>query len=223
MTAIGNHNINWGDSLSAIAQRYGTSVSALMDANSQISNPNMIYAGSTLAIPGGGSAGGASGVAGGASQAGPVASSGSITAGSGNGEDAARIAESLIGRNAGELKNSGDIPMESWVPNNVNCANFVSGVLQQAGMIEPGQASASVDNLASNLKGAGWQTVSLADAQPGDVVLMQKNGQSHVVLFQGFQNGEPKFIGSNNVNADGSQRVSWGGASGNYEIITPPR
>ena len=56
-----------------------------------------------------------------------------------------------------------------------------------------------------------------------DVVLMQRDGQSHVVLFSGFENGQPRFIGSNNVNPDGSQRISWGGASGNYEIITPPR
>ena len=221
MTAIGTHNINWGDTLTSIAQRYGTTVDALMQANPNITNPDLIYAGATLSIQAGVSAPG--GVAGGAGQAGAVTGSGPIAAGSGNGADAAAIAESLIGRNAGELKHSNDIPMESWVPNNVNCANFVSGVLQQAGMIEPSQASASVDNLASNLKGAGWQTVSLADAQPGDVVLMQKNGQSHVVLFHGFENGVPKFIGSNNVNADGSQRVSWGGASGNYEIITPPR
>lgn len=220
MTAIGTHNINWGDTLTSIAQRYGTTVDALMQANPNITNPDLIYAGATLSIQAGVSAPG--GVAGGG-QAGQVTGSGPIAAGSGNGADAAAIAESLIGRNAGELKHSNDIPMESWVPNNVNCANFVSGVLQQAGMIEPSQASASVDNLASNLKGAGWQTVSLADARPGDVVLMQKNGQSHVVLFHGFENGVPKFIGSNNVNPDGSQRISWGGASGNYEIITPPR
>lgn len=221
MTAIGTHNINWGDTLTSIAQRYGTTVDALMQANPNITNPDLIYAGATLSIQAGVSAPG--GVAGGGGQAGQVTGSGPIAAGSGNGADAAAIAESLIGRNAGELKHSNDIPMESWVPNNVNCANFVSGVLQQAGMIEPSQASASVDNLASNLKGAGWQTVSLADARPGDVVLMQKNGQSHVVLFHGFENGVPKFIGSNNVNPDGSQRLSWGGASGNYEIITPPR
>ncbi len=223
MTAIGNHSINWGDTLSDIAQRYGTSVGALMDANSHISNPDLIFAGGTLSIPGGGGSAGGVGGGGGPGQASAVTGSGPIAPGSGSGEDAARIAESLIGRNAGELKHANDIPMESWVPNNVNCANFVSAVLQKAGMIDPGQASASVDNLAANLKGAGWQTVSLADARPGDVVLMQKNGQSHVVLFHGFENGQPKFIGSNNVNADGSQRISWGGASGNYEIITPPR
>ncbi|KPN17126.1 hypothetical protein AO715_03330 [Xanthomonas sp. Mitacek01] len=220
MTAVGGatHNIAWGDTLSGLAARYGTSVDALMSANSKISDTDMIYAGDTLNIPGRSGSTGSAGGAGGVEGTGPV--SGSREPGSNN---AAAIAEQFIGRNAGELKYSDELPMQSWVPNNVNCANFVSAVLQKAGMIEPGQASASVDQLANNLKGDGWQTVSLQNAQPGDVVLMQRNGQSHVVLFAGFENGQPKFIGSNNVNSDGSQRISWGGASGNYEIITPPR
>lgn len=45
-------NIRWGDTLSGLAQRYHTSVSALMGANKQIKNPNLIYAGSSLEIPG---------------------------------------------------------------------------------------------------------------------------------------------------------------------------
>lgn len=224
MTAVGGatHNIAWGDTLSGLAARYGTSVDALMAANSKISNPDLIYAGDSLVIPGQTGNQGTTGTPG----AGPGGVSGPDTvSGPGNvtGNNAAAIAEQFIGRNAGELKHSDELPMESWVPNNVNCANFVSACLQKAGLIDASQASASVDQLASNLKSDGWQTVSLQNAQPGDVVLMQRDGQSHVVLFAGFENGQPKFIGSNNVNADGSQRISWGGASGNYEIITPPR
>ncbi|PBS13533.1 peptidoglycan-binding protein LysM [Lysobacteraceae bacterium NML93-0792] len=223
MTAVGNavHNIAWGDTLSALAQRYATSVDALMASNGKITNPDLIYAGDTLVVPGGRGGVAANDSAGGTSGVGGV---GGVEGGTRvEGNNAAAIAEQFIGRNAGELKFSDELPMESWVPNNVNCANFVSAVLQKAGVIEPGQASASVDQLANNLKGDGWRTVSLQDATPGDVVLMQKNGQSHVVLFAGFENGSPRFIGSNNVNSDGSQRISWGGASGNYEIITPPR
>ena len=215
MTAI--HHIAAGDTLSQIAQRYGTTVGALMDANSQIRDPDLIYAGDTLDI------GGVAGPRGGGA-ADAVAGTRGVSGGSAvGGNSAAAIAGQFIGRNAGELKHSDELPMQSWVPDNVNCANFVSACLQKAGMIEPGQASASVDQLASNLKGDGWKTVSLAGARPGDVVLMQRDGQSHVVLFAGMENGVPKFIGSNNINADGSQQVSWGGASGNYEIITPPR
>lgn len=222
MTAI--HNIVRGDTLSEIAQRYGTTVDALMSANSQIKDADLIYAGDTLRIGGGGGGGGAPGGAAGADRGGGVAGTEGVTGRSPvSGNNAAAIAEQFIGRNAGELKHSDELPMQSWVPNNVNCANFVSACLQKAGVIEPGQASASVAQLANNLKSDGWTTVSLQDARPGDVVLMQRNGQSHVVLFAGFENGKPTFIGSNNVNPDGSQRISWGGASGNYEIITPPR
>jgi LysM repeat protein len=217
MTAIGSsHHIVSGDTLSHIAQRYGTSVDALMASNSQIKDADLIYAGDTLNIPGAGSNGGGSGGSGGVAGTEGVGRSPGVS-----GNNAASIAEQFIGRNAGELKHSSELPMQSWVPNNVNCANFVSACLQKAGLIDASQASASVNTLASNLKADGWQTVSLADARPGDVVLMQRDGQSHVVLFAGMENGKPTFIGSNNVNADGSQRISWGGASGNYEIISP--
>ncbi len=49
---MGSYRIKSGDTLSGIAQRYHTSVGALMKANSQIKNPNLIYAGKTLNIPG---------------------------------------------------------------------------------------------------------------------------------------------------------------------------
>ncbi len=45
------HLIRRGETLSGIAQRYGTTVDALMRANRQIKNPNLIYAGQTLTIP----------------------------------------------------------------------------------------------------------------------------------------------------------------------------
>lgn len=218
MTAIGTHSISWGDTLSQIAQRYGTSIDALQALNPQITNPDLIYAGDTLRLSGAGAGGAEQGAAtavgAGAVEGRPLAL---------DGANAAAIAEQFIGRNAGELKHSNELPMQSWVPDNVNCANFVSACLQKAGLITSSQASASVDQLANNLRGAGWQPTSLANARPGDVVLMQSNGQSHVVLFAGHDaNGQPKFIGSNNVNADGSQRISWGGASGNFHLLTPP-
>ncbi len=43
--------IQAGDTLSAIAQKKGTTVSALMQANPSITNPNMIYSGQSLVIP----------------------------------------------------------------------------------------------------------------------------------------------------------------------------
>ena len=216
MSAIGSVNISWGDTLSQIALRAGTTIQQIQALNPQITNPNMIFAGDTLSVSGHAPVGQGQGAAT-AVGTGAVEGPGLAL----EGANAAAIAEQFIGRNAGELKYSDELPMESWVPNNVNCANFVSACLQQAGLINSGQASASVATLSSNLRADGWQATSLADARPGDVVLM---GSQHVVLFAGMDaNGQPKFIGSNNINADGSQQVSWGGAWGNYTILTPPR
>ena len=46
-----NYTIQKGDTLSALANKYGTTVQALLSANPQITNPNLIYAGSALKIP----------------------------------------------------------------------------------------------------------------------------------------------------------------------------
>jgi LysM repeat protein len=51
------HTVRWGDSLSGIAVRYGTTVNAILAANPQIWNPNLIFAGQVLFIPTGGSGG----------------------------------------------------------------------------------------------------------------------------------------------------------------------
>jgi LysM repeat protein len=48
-----------GDTLASIARRYGTSVSAILSANG-LRNPNFIYAGQRLRIPGAGGGGGGS-------------------------------------------------------------------------------------------------------------------------------------------------------------------
>ena len=50
----GTYVVQLGDTLSAIAWKFGTTVSALMAANN-ITNPNWIYAGQVLVIPGAGS------------------------------------------------------------------------------------------------------------------------------------------------------------------------
>ena len=47
-----NYQIQRGDTLSALARRFGTSVGALMEANPQITNANLIYTGQSLNLPG---------------------------------------------------------------------------------------------------------------------------------------------------------------------------
>jgi len=47
----GTYTIQSGDTLSGIASKYGTTVNALLAANPNITNPNLIYAGAKLTIP----------------------------------------------------------------------------------------------------------------------------------------------------------------------------
>jgi LysM repeat protein len=46
-----NHYVLWGQTLSGIAWYYGTTIQAIQSVNPSITNPNLIFAGSTLCIP----------------------------------------------------------------------------------------------------------------------------------------------------------------------------
>lgn len=208
-----NYSIKSGDTLSQIAQRYGTSVNALMKANPYIKNADLIYTGKSLNIPGGKDEFVDSPNRSGPSLSGePSAPAGGRdSTPSGASGNAYEIARSMLGRNASDMKVNGRLAdeMEDWVPNNVNCANFVSGVLQEAGQISKSQHDNSVRGLSAKLAAdPQWSKTSLANAKPGDVVAFDTGSGQHVVLFAGFKNGKPTFIGSNNVNPDGSQRVT---------------
>ena len=237
---MSTYRIKSGDTLSAIAKRNHTSVGALMKANPQIKNANLIIAVKTLNIPGsrdsfdggqsrptgGGRPSGTSrpgGTSGGRptqQTQGPSGPTGPASQGpKGSPFD---IAKSHLDKNAASLKmEKGGVgaDMEDWVPNNVNCANFVSAVLEQAGQIKNSQHHNAVVGLAANLdKDPNFKRVSLANAKPGDVVSMKTPGGHHVVLYAGTKNGKPLFIGSNNINKDGSQRISF--TQMNYPIMS---
>jgi LysM repeat protein len=221
-----NYQIKSGDTLSQIARNYGTSVSALMKANPQIKNADLIIAGKSLNIPGKkddfvpGSKGPVD-LSGGAQASGGAAPTTTGPGTRGPGGSPFDIAQSHLGKNAGSLKlEKGGVgaDMEDWVPNNVNCANFVSACLEQAGQITNGQHHNAVMGLMANLdKDPNFKRVSLQDAKPGDVVSMKTPGGQHVVMFAGWKDGKPQFIGSNNVNADGSQKITI--SSMNYPIM----
>ena len=210
---MGTYRIRSGDTLWALAQRHGTTVDALLRANPQIKNRRLIITGQDLEIPGYRDEFVP------ARPARPARPSVPAPAPRG-GEDrrgnsaAFDIAKGLLGWNASRLKvatNPVGEAMFDWVPNNLNCANFVSAVLVAAGQLPRSQVDASVRGLMDKLDNAsGFRRVSLKDARPGDVVSMKTRGGHHVVLFAGWKNGQPLFIGSNNVNVDGSQKVSWG-------------
>ena len=57
------YEVRWGDTLSQIAQRYGTTVSAIVARNPRIVDRNQVYAGWVLIIPAGGSTAGPTSVA----------------------------------------------------------------------------------------------------------------------------------------------------------------
>ncbi len=135
------------------------------------------------------------------------------------GEQALELARSVMGTNAHDLKLANDTAlgaaMQDWVPDNVNCANFISGLLVSTGQITPSEGSASVTGLISRLRqNPGFTETDLDHAQPGDVVAFEYTRRDgtigrHVVMFDHRdESGKPVFIGSNNVNADGTQRVS---------------
>jgi hypothetical protein len=123
-------------------------------------------------------------------------------------------ARSELGRNAADVKVGDDAigkAMRDDVSNWKCCANFVGAALRSVGQIGDKDLSASVDGLVGKLRKTGnfTESHSLADAQPGDVVAFD---HAHVMICTGrdAKSGEPTFIGSNNMNKDGSQKITEG-------------
>jgi LysM repeat protein len=214
-----DYTVRSGDTLGAIATRHGVSLAALEQANPQISNPNRIYPGQVIHIPGAGSTDGTQGTGG---VQGPSGSSGA------SGSKVVDIAKQFLGRNASELKRSGALPMNPNVPSDVCCANFVSAVLQKAGVLNAHTdlvSGSSRDgrgapgSIGRILKDHGWKVVDAAHAKPGDVCILNNGG--HVELVASNKNGNIQLIGSNNTNADGTQKVGYGHPYGGAWYLTP--
>ena len=195
------YTVQAGDTLSAIGQRFGVDWRLLAQVNG-LSNPNLIYPGETLNLGGGASQG-----SGGAQGAGGVQSGSTAPGSSGKVYD---IARSYLGQTSGALKTDthDSLPMDPNCPSGECCANFVSAVLVQAGQLPASLHTDSVAQLKSTLESRGWTPVSAAQAQPGDVVIMQGGGISHTEIAAG--NGQ--MIGSNNTSGD-SQTVSYNSLS----------
>lgn len=145
-----------------------------------------------------------------------------------NGPNAATVAKQFLNRDISELMRSGDLPMALGVDPKHCCANFVSGCLERAGIIDHGQRSNSVQQLKVNLENAGWQQTDFANAKPGDVVFFQGSNVSHTEVVESNDRGRITLIGSNNVNPDGTQRVTedtaWAATHARIaKLLTPPR
>lgn len=207
--AGGNYTVVKGDTLWDIARAKGVSLSSLIAANPQIKDPNLIFPDQVINIPGGGK-----GTQGTSGSSGTTPTAG-VTPTGGN---PAAIANQFLDRNASELKKSGQLPMNPNVPNDVCCANFVTACLQKAGLIN--WHSDGVADMASRLKAQGWKVVDAAHAKPGDVAVI--NGSHHTELVYSNDGGKLTLIGSNNRNADGSQRVTYGNPYGNTYYLSPP-
>lgn len=123
--------------------------------------------------------------------------------------------QGVLGKNIADLK-AGGSPISQFLdpstPNDSSCANFVSACLQAAGQIPAGEKSDSVKTLSDNLsRDKNWQRVDPSQLKPGDVCCMAVPGEGafgHVVMYAGKdKNGNNVFIGSNNDNPDGSQKI----------------
>jgi len=201
--APASYTVQRGDTLSGIAARNGLDTTALARTN-HIADPDRIAVGRTLSLHGAGAVGSR------ATSAAPAARSAPATS-TPTSSNAAAVAEKYLGQNASSLKvNRNDkLPMDANVPSDVCCANFVSAVLTEAGQLPARMHTDSVAQLNTTLRGQGWTPVSASNARPGDVVIIQSHGISHTVMVS----GPGQYIGSNNRNADGSQRISHGNLS----------
>lgn len=217
--AAKTYRVRSGDTLSGIATKYKTTVAKLASLN-HISNPNRISVGQTIKLPGGTSSSGGTGGTKGTGGTGSTGGTSSV-----KGQKVADLAKSFLGRNASELKRSGALPMNPNVPSDICCANFVSAVLQKAGVINfhtdlvSGSNSGVAAAIGTKLKKAGWKIVPASQAKPGDVCIL--NNGHHVELVSSNKNGKITLIGSNNVNSDGTQRISYGSPYGGAYYLQP--
>jgi LysM repeat protein len=201
------YTVQSGDTLSAIGERFGVDWHVLAQIN-QLANPNLILPGESLQIPGAGSSASAG--------TGPSGSSGSAGA-------AAQDAQSYLGQTSSalEVNTSDKLPMDPSCPSGECCANFVSAVLNQAGLLPANQHTDSVAQLQSTLESDGWTEVPLSQAKPGDVVIMQGGGIDHTEMIA----SDGQMIGSNNISSD-NQQVSYNplsyAASHGGVVLRPP-
>ncbi|MCA9779734.1 MAG: hypothetical protein KC800_23560, partial [Candidatus Eremiobacteraeota bacterium] len=109
-------------------------------------------------------------------------------AGTGGGQRAVDVARQFVGERSWDIK--GRMPFFRRAGGlNLNCADFVSAALQNAGLL--GGHEVNVTKLEKRLIREGWVRIPAEQAGPGDVAITPSRG--HVELCQG--NG--RTIGSN--------------------------
>lgn len=207
--ATHNYTVRRGDSMSSIASHNGVSLAALERANPQIHNPNVIYPGEVVHIPG-------SGPVHAPSPVGPV-----------KGTNAAAIAKHYYGEFETQLQRDG---VTLNCPTSESCANFVTAMLIKSGKVSPHGMSyvqrVNVHSMSSYLKAHGWHVVPKSQAKPGDVwVCDGAHGESHTELVSSNNGGKVTLIGSNNHPVSSNQQINYDSYSatiGGSYILAPP-
>ena len=127
--------------------------------------------------------------------------------GSGKPAEAVKYAASFLGKTTkylvGVIPYLQDLSIYGGTNNGFdnNCANFVSAILQNFGLLNSHQIN--VSGLANACLGFGYHTVSKSQAKPGDVWI----SSGHTELVESNSGGTVTMIGSNN-GGDNIQEIS---------------
>jgi hypothetical protein len=124
-----------------------------------------------------------------------------------DGRNAADVARHFLGQRTDALVRSGQLNMDNrWGPSS-DCADFASAAMEKAGKLPAREHQDDTRQMYNYLRNKGWHETNLSNAKIGDPVFF--NGAYHTELFAGYDSrGQPTFVGSNNINRDGTQSIS---------------
>lgn len=196
-----SYNVVRGDCLWKIARRHGVSLNALIAANPQIKNPDLIYPGDQINLPGASRTGGPAPAVSSNRPRGGLAGlwdrtkdtfTGAVGNLSGNLKDKmerllnigrAQVGTLESGNNAGAItKFTGG--KTGWP----YCAKFVSWVYRQAGMPLPGGDQWAVASIKASIKRMG-QWVGNTQLKPGMAVTFSRWSHVEIVAKPVYQSG----------------------------------
>lgn len=216
--ASGNYTVRSGDTLSDLAARFNTDVATLARLNG-IANPNLIYVGEHLRVPGHATSGhGGHSGSGGQGGGSPVGSN----AGHGGG-NWMQIARGEIGQHeiAGSRDNQRILQYHDTTTLHARhdevpwCSSFVNWTMEKAGYKGTDSAAA--------ISWAHWgnKVGGLGAAHEGDIVVIRNrnSGQEHVGFFVKADSGHFTLLGGNQ-----SDQVKYSTFNrGAYEIVAVRR
>jgi uncharacterized protein (TIGR02594 family) len=200
----GSYTVKSGDCLSVIAQQHGVSLDALIAANPQIENPDLIYPNQVINIPSSGSI--------------EKPSSGSTEKVGAGDDDWMEIAKGELGQ--AEIAGAKDNPriveyhdtttLHAKDDETPWCSSFVNWAMEKSGNSGTDDARA--------ISWASWGQES--ELEPGSVVVIRNRstGQNHVGFYVEGQAGNLTLLGGNQSNT-----VKTSTFGGSYDIIAVRR